>query len=140
MRKSHLSHFSFIPVSRIRVLFSSAGAFLAFSLDLTFLLMVLLSIPNNVRSKSCSLSMINDQNFLMYKIGFSGNFCPVRKSHLVSFFFHSRIENKGSVFLCWRFFSVLIRSLISTYGSIIDFQQKEWISLKLMHRSFLVNN
>ena len=46
----------------------------------------------------------------------------MRKSHLVSFFFHSRIENKSSVFLCWRFFSVLIRSLISTYGSFIDSQ------------------
>jgi len=46
----------------------------------------------------------------------------VRKSHLVSFFFHSRIEITSSVFLCWRFFSVLIRSLISTCGSLIDSQ------------------
>ena len=29
------------------------------------------------KSKSCSLSNINDQNFLMYKIRFSDNFCSV---------------------------------------------------------------
>jgi len=43
----------------------------------------------------------------------------VRKSHLVSFFFHSRIENKGSVFLCWRILafsldlSLLLTALLS---------------------------
>jgi len=46
----------------------------------------------------------------------------VRKSHLVSFFFHSRIDITSSVLLCWRFFSVLIRPLISTCGSFIDSQ------------------
>ena len=30
-----------------------------------------------VKSKKCSLFMINDQNFFMYIIRFSGNFCRV---------------------------------------------------------------
>ena len=47
----------------------------------------------------------------------------MRKSNLVSFFFHSRVENRGSVFLGWRFFSILTRFFISAYGSFVDSQQ-----------------